>query len=82
MSKSMVHFLLVFDHEAEELVTVKEFGDPITAADAYAAEERSHQDTQNIEIVLVGADSMDTIRLTHGQYFAEVPAFGKYLSLS
>ena len=33
--------------------------------------EREHGDEPNIEIVLVGSDSIETVHRTHGNYFGE-----------
>lgn len=83
MSKgSMVHFLLVYDHAAGELVHQDTFHDANKAATAYAEAEAKHRDSTDLEIVLVGADSIETIQITHGQYFASSPLASKYLSLT
>lgn len=66
---SLIHFLLVYDHVREELVSQDEFTDAGEAAEAYEALEREHRKDPNLEIVLVGADSIDTIKMTHGNYF-------------
>ena len=67
---SLHHFLLLYDVAAQQLLDAQDFGENAeAAADAYAAAEREHRDGQNIEIVLIGADSLDTIRQTHSHYF-------------
>lgn len=64
------HFLLVFDHEKGRLVELQEFGhDSKAAVAAYAATEEKLRDRGHMEIVLLGSDSLDTIRLTHANYF-------------
>jgi hypothetical protein len=66
----LIHYLIVFDHAEQRLVQApQEFTDAEEAAAAYAQLERDHRDDTNLEIVLVGADSLDTIRQTHGNYF-------------
>ncbi len=82
MSQSMVHFLLVFDHAKGELISQESFREAPRAAAAYAAAEEQHRDAKDLEIVLVGADSIETIQITHGQYFASSPFASKYLSLT
>jgi hypothetical protein len=52
-------------------VDLQEFRDGEEAAQAYARMEAEHRGDDDVEIVLVGADSIETIRLTHGQYFEE-----------
>ena len=76
----MIHFLLVFDHDKSELVSQEQFDDPKAAADAYSKAERAHHDEPRIEIVLVGADSIETIHQTHGHYFAPDSNPSKYLT--
>jgi len=67
----LIHFLLVFDHLAGALVgDPQEFSDATEAANAYAQLEREHRGDRHLEIVLVGSDSIETIRQTHGNYFA------------
>lgn len=67
------HFLIVFDHASQELIDVKQFGDPKAAVRAYEEAEAVHRDQDNLEIVLVGADSLETIHSTHGHYFTAQP---------
>jgi hypothetical protein len=75
------HFLLVFDHEKGRLIDTQEFGtDSETAVAAYAAKERELQDQRLIEIVLVGSDSLETVKLTHANYFDGSVAVSKYLA--
>ena len=63
-----VHFLLVYDLSKERLVSQLPYYDVDEALAAYAKSESEHYDP-NMEIVLVGADSIETVMRTHGQYF-------------
>jgi hypothetical protein len=65
----LVHFLLVYDHAAGRLREELTFQDPTEAIEAYAKLEEKHRDESRVEIVLVGADSIATVRQTHGHYF-------------
>jgi len=38
---------------------------------AYEAAERAHRDRDDVDIVLLGADSLKTIKKTHSSYFAK-----------
>ncbi|MGH2973476.1 MAG: hypothetical protein ACRDLL_01210 [Solirubrobacterales bacterium] len=67
---SVIHYLLVYDLRAGRLLRTEEFENADEAAIAYGQAEREHLDQPDIEIVLIGADSIDTIRRTHGHYFA------------
>lgn len=40
----------------------------------------AHATDTNIEIVLIGADSIDTIHRTHGHYFSTDDAVERYLT--
>lgn len=69
MKDRLRHFLLVFDHSAGRLVSHREFRDAKDALDAYSIAERSYTREQNVEVVLVGADSLSTVQRTHANYF-------------
>jgi hypothetical protein len=76
----LVHFLLVFDHAAGHLIEQREFRDGDEAIAAYAAKEQEHEGHDLIEIVLIGSDSLETIKLTHANYFDGSVAVSKYLT--
>jgi hypothetical protein len=52
----------------------RKFTDATEATDAYGQAELEHLGDKDCEIVLVGADSLDTIRKTHGHYFTKAGA--------
>ncbi len=69
---ALQHFLMVYDLARGELVSLHEFDDSHEAAAAYTDVERNYRsrsDHENFEIVLVGADSLDTVNVTHSRYF-------------
>ncbi|MDK1017676.1 MAG: hypothetical protein QGD91_10865 [Actinomycetota bacterium] len=68
-----VHVLLVYGLDEQRLLTHTEFAadERDDAFSAYAAAEAEHRDLDDVEIVLVAADSLATIRHTHGSYFRE-----------
>jgi hypothetical protein len=75
------HFLLVFDHEKGELLEEIDFGTNGDAAiTAYAEKEEAYSGRSLIEIVLIGSDSLDTVKLTHANYFDGTVAISKYLT--
>jgi hypothetical protein len=80
-SQPIKHFLLVFDHEAGKLVEVIEFGvESDRAVAAYAAKEAEFRDRDMVDIVLIGSDSIETVRLTHANYFdGSAQVSSKYL---
>lgn len=64
-----IHFLLVYDLTHERLVSQLAYYDVDEALAAYAKSESEHESDPGMEIVLVGADSIETVMRTHGQYF-------------
>jgi hypothetical protein len=74
------HFLLVFDHDLGKLLEMEDFKDDgERAVEAYAAKERAYRTRSMVEIVLIGSDSAETVRLTHANYFDGSVAVSKYL---
>jgi hypothetical protein len=80
-NRDIQHFLLVFDHEAGVLIDTVEFGsDGDAAVAAYSAKEKELEDRKLVEIVLIGSDSIETVRLTHANYFDGRVAVSGYLA--
>lgn len=76
----IMHFLLVFDHQKGELISEDHFGtNSAKALAAYVDCERAYRDNDLIEIVLIGSDSINTVRLTHANYYDGTAAVSKYL---
>ncbi len=69
MSDPILHYLIVFNHKTSE-PEILEFGQDIDAAlVSYAAKEKEFFDDRFVEIVLVGSDSLESVRATHSNYF-------------
>jgi hypothetical protein len=69
---ALTHFLLIFDVMQDELVSAEEFSSAHEAALAYTEAERRYRDRddhEKFEIVLIGADSLSTVQVTHSRYF-------------
>ncbi len=66
---AVIHFLLIYDLNLGRLIHQAEFHDTEMAAAEYARLEHEHRGNRDLEIVLVGADSLETIKMTHGHYF-------------
>jgi len=63
------HFLVTRD-VATGHTTVKEFGTDYEAAQvAYSTAEREAAVQQDVDVVLLSADSLETIERTHSSYF-------------
>lgn len=63
------HFLVIYDIP-NGLAHVDDFGQDYEAAlVAYAAAEERHRSDDQVEVVLLGSDSIDTLERTHSSYF-------------
>ena len=80
MSESDIkHFLVVYDLNAEK-ATVREFGTDYDAALAtYAEAEEDFANRDAYDIVLIGAESLETIKRTHSSYFHTEQTFESLL---
>jgi hypothetical protein len=67
----MSYFLLVYDRKAGQLRELVEFDDDDreTALAERFARERDSEGRQDLEIVLLGAPSEESLRRTHSRYF-------------
>lgn len=64
------HFILVFDRRAGHLQEQISFGTHRTDAVAkYEEIEETYRDCPHMDIVLVGSDSIETVKVTHANYF-------------
>lgn len=78
-------YLLVFDHHVGRLVRDPEvFRGDAEAADAlkaYDATEEAYADRrERFEVLLVGAESLDAVKATHGRFFRERDTVGSAAS--
>lgn len=74
------HFLVIYD-VSEGMAKVKPYGvDYEAAMEAYVTAEEEYRNREDIDVVLLGADSEETIRRTHSSYFdTEVDSFERLL---
>jgi hypothetical protein len=65
------YFLIIFDSERQKLVAATDVGvDRETALRRYSECEQEYGVSRTrVQIVLVGAESLDTVKRTHSQYF-------------
>jgi hypothetical protein len=66
-------FLILYDRRRGELVVdpPQVFDNEDDALEAYRRAEEDGRSDPNVEVVLVGADSLDTVRQTHSNYFGD-----------
>lgn len=77
---SLNHYLLIFDHAVGALAEdVIEFTDVEEAVAAYEKAEARLDTADRVEVVLIGSDSLDTVRATHGNYFDGTAALARAL---
>lgn len=71
MSPSEIRQFLLMMDVRKGITEVRDLGTDYPAAlAAYEAAEAEHRGDPNYDIVLVGSDSLETVKLTHGSYFA------------
>lgn len=68
-----VDFLVVYRRSSRELVSVDVFTDGDAAIRALNAADTGLNDT-DIETVLLGAETFEALKVTHGRYFVSAPA--------
>lgn len=67
---SIHQYLLVYDRELDRLVEQRDFIDDADSAVAeYRETERLYRDNPRMDVVLVGSDSIATVKRTHSTYF-------------
>jgi hypothetical protein len=70
MSERQVkHFLILYDILLGEATVTPFDKDYESAVSAYERLEQEHREDPNVEVVLLGSDSIDTLRRTHSSYF-------------
>lgn len=76
----VTNFLIVFDHAGDGLLQAQDLGEDVEAALlAYRDAEGKFRSHRQVEVVLVAADSIETVRATHANYF-DAPVVGsRYL---
>jgi hypothetical protein len=69
------HFLIVYDIPSAH-ADVRPYGTDYDAAlKAYDQAEQDAQDRSDVEVVLLSADSLETIKRTHSSYFPTRESF-------
>lgn len=81
MDDAIQQYLLVYNRVSGLIEDLREFGmDLAGALEAYAAIEENHRDSEWMQVVLIGSDSLDTVRITHPNYFAPAGNRSKYFA--
>ena len=69
--RKTIDFLIAFDHDARKQISLEMFRDTARALEAYCELEEQYRDNPRVEVVLLGADSVEAIRVTHSNYFED-----------
>ena len=69
--RKTIDFLVTFDHDARKQISLEEFRDTPQALKAYSEREEQYRDNPRVEVVLLGAESIDAIKVTHSNYFED-----------
>ena len=78
--RKTIDFLIVFDHDARKQISLDTFPNTAEALKAYGEREEQYRDNPRVEVVLLGADSIEAIKVTHSNYFEDtVDAVGNLL---
>lgn len=67
----MNHYLVVFNRSKGEIISLRRYSDRDDALRARFAEERERRGDSDIEVVVLGARSGESLRRTHGRYFKD-----------
>jgi hypothetical protein len=69
MGSEIKHFLIKYDVKAGH-ADVQRFGEDYEAAmNAYEELEQEARESSDVDVVLLSADSLETIKRTHSSYF-------------
>jgi hypothetical protein len=76
------HFLVVYDIPAHEANVDDRYGSDYDAAiAAYTQAEETYRGRDDVEVVLLSADSIETIKRTHSSYFSTREGFERFFSV-
>ena len=67
--RQVKHFLVVYDISEGDAAVTPFDEDYDAALEAYNQLEEEHREDPNVEVVLLGSDSIDTLHRTHSSYF-------------
>ncbi len=76
---TLIHFLIAYNRALGVVVSREQFTDAHEASKAYKDLELVHNGDPNMEIVLIGSDSIETVQRTHSNYFDDAMSFDDLL---
>lgn len=69
--RKTIDFLITFDHDERKQISLEEFRNTAQALKAYSEREEQYRDNPRVEVVLLGAHSIEAIKVTHSNYFED-----------
>ena len=70
MTQPLSQFLIVYRRSTRDLIECRDLGtDPPSALKTRFEREKKEKDNADIEVVLLGAPSIEALRQTHSRYF-------------
>lgn len=67
---ALIYFLIAYNATQGRLESCEEYLQADIAMSDFAALEAEHHERENIQVVLLTADSIDTLKATHPHFFA------------
>lgn len=71
---ALIYFLIAYNATQGRLDSYEEYVHADSAMKDFATLEAEHQGSKDIQVVLLTADSLDTLKSTHPHYFAKSDA--------
>lgn len=71
---ALIYFLIAYNASLGRLESCEEYMHADSAMKDFAALEGEHRGSSDMQIVLLTADSLETLRSTHPHYFADSDA--------
>ena len=69
--RKTIDFLITFDHDARKQISLEQFRNTRQALKAYSEREEQYRNNSRVEVVLLGAESIEAIKVTHSNYFED-----------
>jgi intracellular sulfur oxidation DsrE/DsrF family protein len=73
----MRHYLLIYDRSAGKIIRHKEYSQVDDALEARFNVEREYMGQPEIEVVVLGGESWESLSSTHARYFKDVQELAK-----
>lgn len=68
---ALVYFLIAYNTATEHRQSMEEYLHADVAMRDFAALEAEYRDSEDVQVLLLTADSLETLKSTHPHYFAD-----------